>query len=188
MTRRGKLIVISGPSGAGKGTLRKMLFDAMPELAFSVSCTTRRPRPGEVDGVDYRFISDEEFAEQVERDAFLEWAGVHGRMYGTLREEVEKCLASGRSMVLEIDEQGCRQVKERMPEATCIFIMPPSIGELRRRLESRAADDPRQIEVRLANAEKELERAKAYEHIILNDDVNVASRHLIELVRSYVGR
>lgn len=185
--KKGHLFILSGPAGAGKGTLRKRLFQAMPDLAFSVSCSTRAPRPGEVDGRDYFFIGAEQFERQVREGAFLEWAHVHGNMYGTRREDVERRLASGGDMILEIDVQGCRQVKSRMPEAIRIFVTVPSLDELERRLESRGTETPEQLDLRLRNAAKELMQAGEYEHIIVNDDVNIASRQLIELVKSYVG-
>lgn len=184
--KKGHLFILSGPAGAGKGTLRKILFHAMPDLVFSVSCTTRKPRPGEVDGGDYYFIDMEQFERQVSEGAFLEWANVHGNMYGTRREDVERCLTSGGNMILEIDVQGCRQVKSRMPEAIRIFITVPSLDELEQRLEERGTETPEQLDIRLRNAAKELTQAREYEHIIVNDDVNIASQQLIALVKSYV--
>ena len=184
--KKGHLFMLSGPAGAGKGTLRKILFHAMPELFFSASCTTRSPRASEVDGQDYYFIAVEQFERLVREEAFLEWANVHGNMYGTRRKDVEECLARGGNMILEIDVQGCRQVKGRMPEAIRIFITVPSLDELEQRLEERGTETPEQLHLRLRNAAKELTQAKEYEHIIVNDDVNIASQQLIALVKGYV--
>lgn len=186
MTRSACLFILSGPSGAGKGTLCKVLRRAMPELALSVSYTTRACRPGEMEGREYRFISLERFDELIREDAFLEWADVHGNRYGTRRDDVETCLARGGSMILEIDVQGCRQVKARMPQAVRIFITVPSLDELESRLEDRGTETPEQLDRRLHNAAEELAQAREYEHIIVNDDVNTASQQLIALVRSYV--
>ncbi len=184
--KKGHLFILSGPAGAGKGTLRKILFHAMPELFFSVSCTTRAPRASEANGREYHFIDLAQFEELVRQDAFLEWANVHGNMYGTRCKDVEECLAEGGNMILEIDVQGCRQVKGRMPEAIRIFITVPSLDELEQRLEERGTETPEQLDLRLRNAAKELTQAREYEHIIVNDDVNIASQQLIALVKSYV--
>lgn len=185
MRRRGHLFILSGPAGAGKGTLRKRLFKEMPDLVFSVSCTTRLIRPGELEGKDYYFIDKDAFGELVLKDAFLEWAEVHGNFYGTRRADVETALALGRDMVLEIDVQGCRQVKERMPEAVRIFITVRSLDELENRLEDRGTETPEQLLLRLKNAAIELRHAGEYDHIIVNDDVDRASYELIDLVRRY---
>lgn len=184
MEGRGHLFVISGPAGAGKGTLRAELFKMVDGLAYSVSCTTRQPRPGEQDGRDYHFIDRDEFMRQVERGEFLEHADVHGNLYGTRRSDVEAALASGRDIVLEIDVQGEAEVKRKMPEAMTIFISPPSIEELRRRLVGRGTESPESVERRMRDAEDEMSRASEYDAVILNDDVARASRELAELVHS----
>jgi len=184
--KKGHLFVLSGPAGAGKGTLRKILFSAVPDLHFSVSCTTRRPRPGETDGRDYYFIGEEQFLRQVGESAFLEWANVHGNLYGTRLGDVKTRIDAGENILLEIDVQGCRQVKARMPDAIRIFITVPSLDELESRLEGRGTETPEQLDLRLRNAAEELSYAREYEHIIVNDDVDVASRQLIELVGGYV--
>lgn len=183
---KGHLFILSGPAGAGKGTLRKILFQAMPELVFSVSCTTRAPRPGEEHGRDYFFIDRECFERLVRENAFLEWANVHGNMYGTRREDVERCLDSGADMILEIDVQGCMQVKSSMPEAIRVFITAPSLDELEQRLEDRGTETPEQLDLRLRNAAKELTQVGDYEHIIVNDEVDIASKQLIDLIGKYV--
>lgn len=128
--RKGILFILSGPSGAGKGTLRERLFRMLDGLSFSVSCTTRAPRPGETDGVDYRFVAEEEFLRRRDAGDFLEWAGVHGHFYGTLTADVKKALDDGRDILLEIDVQGALQVKKKIPGAVTIFVAPPSMKAL----------------------------------------------------------
>lgn len=181
--KRGHLIVISGPAGVGKGTLRKRLFDAIPDLVYSVSCTTRSPREGEVDGRDYFFISRDNFKTLISEDAFLEWADVHGNLYGTRASDVERAIASGASLVLEIDVQGAANVRRRIPEAIGIFIMPPSIDELKSRLVGRGSETDETLERRMADALGEIERADEYEHKVVNDDLDRASEEMVEIVR-----
>lgn len=182
---RGRLFILSGPSGVGKGTLRKALFQALPDLVYSISCTTRLPRPGEIDGLDYRFLSPEAFHDLVEADAFLEEACVHGHRYGTLREDVLRELQSGRDVVLEIDVQGARQVKRRLAEAVLLFVRPPSGEELERRLRSRGTEDEASLSLRLKNAEKEMAVAEIYDHVVVNDDLEKALQELKALILSY---
>ena len=152
----GTLFIISGPSGVGKGTLCKAIME-LGDLSFSVSCTTRPPRGGEVDGVDYRFMSLVEFNQKLEESQFLEHASVHGNMYGTLRTDVEKVIKSGKDIVIEIDVQGAFQVKEKM-DCVSIFLLPPSINELERRLRRRGTDSDDKIRLRLKNAEYEIKK------------------------------
>ncbi len=169
--RRGRLIVISGPSGSGKSTLWKRLVQ-LPGVAFSVSATTRPPRPGEVNGRDYRFVSDEDFDRLVREDAFLEWAEVHGRRYGTLLEDVRHALEAGKDLVLEIDVQGAEQVRRhREFPSVSIFVMPPSLEELERRLRGRRSETEEQIQRRLSIAAGEMQRAGEYDHKVVNDDL-----------------
>lgn len=182
MSSRGHLFVISGPAGAGKGTLRQALFEAVDGLVYSVSCTTRAKRPGEVDGVDYHFITRDGFTRHVDAGDFLEWAEVHGNMYGTRRADVETTLDEGRDVVLEIDVQGCANVCRKMPDAVKIFIMPPSMEELRRRLVGRGTECADQLALRLKNAEAEMAHAPEYDVVIINDDVARASRELADTV------
>lgn len=181
---RGSLIIISGPSGAGKGTLVDRLVARVPRLWVSVSATTRAPRPGEVDGEDYVFLSSEEFARRIDEGDFLEWAEVHGNRYGTLRSEVERRLAEGRDVVLEIDPQGAFQVKELMPEAVLVFIIAPSLDELERRIRGRGAETDEQVRTRLATAVRELELVECYDHVVENDDVARATDELVALIGS----
>jgi guanylate kinase len=179
----GKVFVITGPSGVGKGSLIELLLDRVPELELSVSATTREPRPGEVDGRDYHFLSPEEFRRRIEDGDFLEQASYSGNHYGTLREEVERRLRAGRSVVLEIEVQGARQVRDAMPEAVLIFIAPPDETVLRERLEGRGTDSPEAIEQRLRTSEIELGARSEFPHVVVNDDLQKAASELEELVR-----
>ncbi|MFL5907860.1 MAG: guanylate kinase [Solirubrobacterales bacterium] len=179
----GKVFVITGPSGVGKGTLIETLLDRIPELELSVSATTREPRAAEVDGRDYHFLTPEEFEQRVEAGDFLEHATYSANRYGTLREEVERRLAEGRSVVLEIEVQGARQVRDAMPEAVQIFIAPPDEPALRERLEGRGTDPPEAIESRLRTAVSELEAKEEFPHVIVNDDLQNAASQLEALVR-----
>jgi guanylate kinase len=182
----GRLFVITGPSGVGKGTLIRRLLYRVPGLELSVSATTRPPRPGERDGIDYHFKSDEEFDRLAREGQLLEHATYSGHRYGTPRSEVEPRLAAGKSVVLEIEVQGARQVREAMPEAVQVFIAPPSPDALRKRLESRATDHPEEIERRLSAAEEELAARSEFGHVIVNDDLGRATDELAELVRGVV--
>ena len=179
----GKVFVITGPSGVGKGTLIEQLLERIPELELSVSATTRAPRPGEVDGRDYHFLTAAEFERRVDAGDFLEHATYSGNRYGTLRQEVERRLAEGRSVVLEIEVQGARQVRKAMPEAVQIFIAPPDPESLRERLEGRGTDSADAIERRLQTAEIELEAQAEFPHVIVNDEVQKAASKLESLVR-----
>jgi guanylate kinase len=179
----GKVFVITGPSGVGKGTLIERLLERIPELELSVSATTREPRTGEIDGRDYHFLSPEEFGRRVEAGDFLEHATYSGNRYGTLREEVERRLAEGRSVVLEIEVQGARQVRDAMPEAVQIFIAPPSAEVLRQRLEGRGTDSPEAIEDRLRTAKTELAAWDEFPHVVVNDEMQKAASELEGLVR-----
>jgi len=179
----GKVFVITGPSGVGKGTLIEQLLERVPELELSVSATTRQPRPGEVDGRDYHFLTPEEFERRVESGDFLEHATYSGNRYGTLRDEVERRTAKSHSVVLEIEVQGARQVREAMPEAVQIFIAPPDPAALRQRLEGRGTDSPEAIERRLRTAEMELAAQAEFPHVVVNDDLQTAASKLEKLVR-----
>jgi guanylate kinase len=184
---KGKLFVITGPSGVGKGTLIRELLVRVPGLALSVSATTRPPRPGERDGVDYHFLSEEDFGRRLENGEFMEHASYSGHRYGTLLSEVEPRLEQGTSVVLEIEVQGARQVRARMPEAVLVFVAPPEPAALRARLEARGTDSPDQIDGRLRVAEEELEAQSEFRHVIVNDDLERAATELAELVRREIG-
>jgi guanylate kinase len=177
------VFVITGPSGVGKGTLIKGLRERIPQLELSVSATTRRPRPGERDGVDYHFLTPRQFDEQVERGGFLEHASYSGNRYGTLRSEVERRLREGRPVVLEIELQGARQVREAMPDAVAVFIAPPSREALRERLLQRGTDTPEQVGERLRTAERELDAQDEFAHVVVNDRLERAIDELTGIVR-----
>jgi guanylate kinase len=178
-----KVFVITGPSGVGKGTLIGRLRERVPGLALSTSATTRPPRAGETDGRDYHFLSREEFARRADANEFLEHAAYSGNRYGTLRPEVERRLADGESVVLEIEVQGARQVRAAMPEAVLVFIAPPDPAALRERLEERGTDDPDAISERLRTAEIELEAQQEFQHVIVNDELEPAAEELERIVR-----
>nr|WP_297444985.1 guanylate kinase [Desulfurobacterium sp.] len=179
---KGLLIVISAPSGTGKTTLVNMLMRSFPQIEFSISCTTRKPRPGEVDGKDYYFISLEEFEKKIEKNELLEWAEVYGNFYGTPKDKVLKALNEGKDVLLDIDTQGALQVKKNYPEAVLIFILPPSLKELERRLRSRGTEDEETIEKRLLIARRELSLATRYDYIIINDRLQEAFEKLKSIV------
>jgi guanylate kinase len=175
---RGILFILSGPSGVGKGTLRKSVMD-LGGINFSVSCTTRPPREGEIDGVDYRFISTEEFNKKLDESLFLEHALVHDNMYGTLRKDVESVLESGEDMVLEIDVQGAFQVKSKM-DCISVFILPPSMKTLEARLCQRGSDND--VKLRLKNAEYEISHSGEFNYRIVNDSLDQAVSDLKNII------
>ncbi len=183
--REPKLFVISGPSGAGKGTLVSRIREQHPALGLTVSATTREPRPGEVDGESYYFLSDDEFARRVDADEFVEWAEVHGHRYGTLVSEVTSNLDAGRSLILEIDVQGAFQVKKRFPDAILIFIMPPSLEVLAERLSARGTETEESLSLRLANAKAEIELAPRYDDVVVNDDLDDATAELLQVIQQH---
>ena len=173
MASRGRLFVISGPAGVGKSEIVKLLLKRHPDISLSVSCTTRAPRPGEVDGVSYHFVSDERFDQLVAEDAFYEWAHVHQNRYGTLKSVVQRELDEGRDLILEIDVQGCLQALAQDPTVTGIFICPPSRENLEARLRKRGTETEESIRVRLNNVAKECATAYQYHYIIIHEDWSV---------------
>jgi guanylate kinase len=182
-----KVFVITGPSGVGKGTLISKLLERVPDLDLSISATTREPRAGEVDGRDYHFLSREEFDRRIAAEDFLEFATYSGHRYGTLRSEVSRRLAEGRSVVLEIEVQGARQVRAAMRESVQVFIAPPDPAALRRRLESRGTDSLDAIDARLEVAEQELAAQDEFAHRVINDDLERAAAELEGIVRTELG-
>ena len=161
---RGRLYILSGPAGVGKGTVLRRVFEKLDNIAYSVSCTTRAPRPGERDGVSYVFMDELSFRKMVDEGRFLEWANVHGHFYGTRKDIVEEILRQGKDVLLEIDVQGASQVKGKMPEAVMIFIQPPSFEELVRRLQKRGTEGPEELKLRISNAKTEMSHAEEHDH------------------------
>jgi guanylate kinase len=182
-----RVFVITGPSGVGKGTLIRGLMEREPGLQLSVSATTRSPRPGERDGVDYHFLSREEFDRRVAAGDFVEHADYAGRSYGTLRAELDGRLREGVPVLLEIEVQGARQVRAAMPEAVQVFIAPPSLAALRTRLIGRGTDDPAEVERRLAVAEGELAAQPEFSHVVVNDRLEDALDQLAAIVAAELG-
>lgn len=183
--KRGKIIVIVAPSGTGKSTLIKQLVDDFNVLEWSVSCTTRPRRNGETNGVDYHFMTEKEFLARKENDEFIEWAKVHSNYYGTLKKFVDEGLESGKILLFDLDVQGCDQMKKIYgTEAQVIFIEPPSVDELEKRLLKRATDNRAVIEERLNNAKEELKRKNDFDHLVTNDDFNRAYKDLNTVVKT----
>ena len=198
MNTKPLFIVLSAPSGCGKTTLIDMLLQEYHDIVYSISCTTREPRAEEEDGLDYHFKTKERFEELIRENAFIEYALVHGNYYGTLRAPIEEVLAEGNSMILDIDVQGAAKVRgyvRSLPDAdplkagyVDIFISPPSMEELRSRLEGRGTDSPATIERRMVNAEGEMARADEYMYRVVNDDLGVCFRRLCDLIDALSGR
>ncbi len=181
-----RVFVITGPSGVGKGTLIRGLMERLPQLELSVSATTRPPRPGETEGVDYHFLSPEEFDRRIEQGDFVEHADYAGRRYGTLRSELDRRVGAGVPVVLEIEVQGARQVREAMPEAVQVFIAPPSLEALRTRLIGRGTDEVAEVERRLKVAEEELAAQSEFGHVVVNDRLEDALDELAAIVRANI--
>jgi len=175
-------IVLSAPSGSGKTTIARALLGRRNDVGYSVSCTTRSPRPNERDGVDYHFITREAFDESVARGEFAEWADVHGRRYGTLKSEVERVMAVGKHVMLDIDVQGARQVVERFPESLTIFVVPPSVEVLVARLVGRKTESEEALALRLKNARLELAEAERYQHVVVNDELERAVQRVSAII------
>lgn len=184
--RRGRLIVVSGPSGAGKSTLIRQALDAIPGLAYSVSATTRKPREGEVDGRDYVFLTREEFERWIEEGRFLEYAEYSGNLYGTPEGKVEEFLESGRSVILEIELQGARKVREKRPDAVMLFVRAPSLEETRKRLQGRATEDTEALERRMTTALKEVAAREEFDHEVINGDRDKARSDIIETISKII--
>jgi guanylate kinase len=181
--RHGILFVVSAPSGAGKTTLVRKVISQLPGVSLSVSCTTRAPRPGEQQGVDYCFISREEFDARERDGRFIEWAPVHGDLYGTPRANVER-LEGGEDLILEIDTQGAKKIREAFPDGVLIFILPPSLEVLGGRLRARGGDSEEAIAARLRNAQKELDQMAWYDYIVVNTELEEATQELSSIIRA----
>ena len=187
--RRGVLLIVASPSGAGKTSLCRRLMAYHKNLELTVSMTTRGIRPGEVDGRDYHFVSHDEFMRLVEADAFLEWADVHGNCYGSPRAPVDRALAEGRDVLFDIDWQGARDVAEKCPgDAVRVFILPPSLAELRRRLVTRSQDAEDVIERRVANAKGEIEHCDAFDYVLVNEDFDGSYSELAHIYHAERSR
>jgi guanylate kinase len=182
--RRGTLFVVSAPSGAGKTTLCREMRHRLPDLAYSVSVTTRPPRPGETNGSDFRFVSEPEFRAMLERRELAEWATVHTNLYGTPAAPLEAALRDGRDILLDIDTQGAAQLRARYPEAVLIFIVAPSLGELEQRLRERRSDPEREIGRRLERAREEVALWRRYDYLIVNRDVKEAMEQLESIIQA----
>lgn len=183
--RKGRLFVVSAPSGAGKSTLCRALREVYADIQYSVSHTTRKPRQGEKDGIDYHFTDEKKFLDMRDRGCWAECAEVHGHYYGTSAEILEKLLSDGHDILLDIDVQGTLQILERYPEAVTIFIMAPSLETLKQRLIKRGTEDLQTIEKRLRNAENEIASRSIYRHVIVNDDLPTAIETFIRVVEQY---
>jgi guanylate kinase len=183
--RPGFLFIVSAPSGAGKSTLCRALRNRFPDILYSISYTTRPPRKGEQNGVDYHFIADDEFEKGIARGRWAEWAEVHGNYYGTAADLLNRAPAGGQDILLDIDVQGMRQIIKRYPAGITIFIMPPSLEILRQRLETRGTDGPEIIAVRLKNAQKEMALKDLYRHVVINDQLPDAVAELIGILEKY---
>ncbi|AVM00610.1 guanylate kinase [Gordonia iterans] len=184
---RGRLVVLVGPSAVGKSTVVQRMRELLPDLRFSVSATTRAPRPGEVDGRDYRFVTRADFDTMIENDELLEWADIHGGLQrsGTPAAPVREALAAGTPMLVEVDLAGARQVRAHLPEAITVFLAPPSWDELVRRLTGRGTESPDVIERRLTTAKVEMDAVDEFQHVVVNDDVDASARQLVNLL---IGR
>lgn len=180
--KKGKLFVISGCSGVGKGTLLKGFIEKNPQISLSISATTRKPRNGEIDGVNYFFITKDEFENSVKNNEFLEWAEFNGNLYGTKADYVDRTLNKGKNLILEIETRGAFQIKEKRPDAILIFILPPSLDELEHRLRGRNTEDEIAIQNRLKEAYRELECSKQYDFTVVNDNINNAIEELQKII------
>lgn len=185
---RGILFVVSSPSGGGKGTLIQRVLKQVPNLSYSVSFTTRAPRNGEVNGREYFFVTTEQFEEMIGAEAFLEWAHVHSKLYGTARQQVLKEISEGRDIILEVDVQGAASVRALMADSVSIFILPPSFEVLKQRLKARGTDSPEELDLRLRNAHLELKDYSAFEYVILNDDLDRAANQMTAIVHAERAR
>jgi len=184
MIQKGLLFVVSGPSGVGKSTLCKTMVAQVPQTMLSVSFTTRGPRPGEQDGVDYCFIREPRFREMIQRDQFVEWAEVYGNLYGTPQQQLDEAMSQGADVLLDIDAQGARQIMKRFPGAVYVFVTPPSLEALRTRLCGRASDSSDVIQCRLQSASEEIANFRSYHYLIRNEELTQAAKELESIIRA----
>jgi guanylate kinase len=182
MTFSGIPLVISAPSGGGKSTIASRIVKELPHTAQSISCTTRSPRPGEKNGIDYFFVSESEFKTKIDKGEFLEWAVVHDHYYGTPISDLQKKLADGKDVILTIDPQGAMSIKRVYPQGIYVFVVPPSWEDLLKRLKNRATDNSTSLEIRIANARKELSYISHYDYLIINDDLEKAIKELSSII------
>jgi len=183
--KRGHLFIISAPSGAGKTTLVKAVLEQLPDILYSISYTTRKPRADERNGIDYHFVSKQDFKKGIKKGQWAEWAEVYGNYYGTSAEFIEKSLSTGKDILLDIDVQGTLQILKHYPDSVTIFILPPSMDTLKKRLEMRATDSKAVIEKRLVNARKEMAQKKMYRYTIVNDKLPAAIEELSAIFKKY---
>jgi len=179
---KGKLVIVSAPSGTGKGTVISKLLEERPEFTFSVSATTRNPRPGEKDGLEYYFLTHERFRDMISNDEFLEYAEYVGEFYGTPDKPIRDNLDSGKTIILDIEVQGAKQVMEKKPDAITIFIVPPNMEELENRLRGRGTDNEEKLAARLKRATQELEEQSHYDYIVVNDSVSRAASEILSII------
>ncbi len=184
MSRTGILFVVSGPSGVGKSTLCKTMIAQVPQTTLSVSCTTRTPRPGEQDGVDYCFMDEPQFRESIQRGEFVEWAEVYGKLYGTPQRQLEEAMNRGTDVLLDIDAQGARQIMKRFSDAVYVFVAPPSLEVLRTRLYRRASDSSDEIQRRLRSASEEIANFRSYHYLIRNEELPQATKELESIIHA----
>lgn len=184
---KGLLIILSGPSGVGKGSIRRRLFmEEELNLVYSISMTTREPRMNEIDGVDYFFVTREEFDQNIKQDNLIEYSEFVGNYYGTPKSYVERLLNEGKNVLLEIEVNGAQQVVKKMPDAITIFLMPPSLEELERRIRGRRTESEDIVQERLAKAAREMKLQNKYKHVVFNDDLETASLEIAKIIRSYM--
>jgi guanylate kinase len=185
--KKGQLFIVSGPSGSGKTTVVDHLLEVVRDLLFSISCTTRAPRAGEANGREYHFVSREEFEDMMAADKFLEYASVFGDLYGTPRRNLDLAGQAGKDLVLDIDVQGARQIKSRLPEAVAILLVPPSAKELEQRLRDRAQDEPETIRRRLSHARTEIEHYESYDYLVVNHSLEETCAEVVDIVAAERG-